>query len=132
MTEPRTAPPRAPSPADTARDDVLHLAEECQFTALACAADCLGDPDRAVCADRCRDTADVTELALRMLGRARTDPAVDLSVLRLLIDVTRTCLTECNRHADHHESCRACATVCERTAAAAAFRIESLNPQAAS
>jgi hypothetical protein len=131
MTDPRTSQWSTPS-AGPAHQDLLRLAEECQFTALACAADCLGDPDRAVCADRCRDTADVCEVALRMVGRERTDPAVVVAVLRLVVDVCRTCLTECNLHAEHHPSCRECAAVCERTATAAAFLIETLNPQAAS
>lgn len=131
MTEP-TAPAIAPTPAEVARHELLRQAEECQFVALACAADCLDDPERQVCADRCRDTADVCELALRVIGRERTDSAVTMSVLRLVIDVARTCLTECRTHATDHQACRDCAEVCERTATSAAFLVESLNPQAAS
>jgi hypothetical protein len=69
---------------------------------------CRGSGIASGCADVCVTTGQI-------LWR-QTEPAWDLvrSQLQACVTACHVCGEECERHADHHEHCRACADACRR------------------
>jgi hypothetical protein len=110
-----------PQPTTVDRDALLRCIGEC----LDCAASCTScaDADLAEsdvselvrCIRVCLDCADACDATGRIVAR-QTEP--DLHLIRAIIEACAAaclvCAEECERHAAHHEHCRACAEVCRR------------------
>jgi hypothetical protein len=85
-----------------------------------CADECLGDPNMADCARRCRDVADLTALHARLMARG-SQYSDDLAAT--CAAACEACADECERHdADHCQVCaevlRECAESCRGMAGA--------------
>ncbi|WP_152191906.1 four-helix bundle copper-binding protein [Georgenia satyanarayanai] len=117
----RTAEMIASSPARTGVDAAL-LARTidalvaCAQTCTACADACLSEESVAemrACIRTDLDCADVCGTTARVLSRQTAyDADVTRALLRVCVQVCRTCGDECAAHADHHEHCRICAEAC--------------------
>lgn len=90
----------------------------CASTCVMCADACLGEKEVQSlirCIRLNQDCADACIAAGRIISR-QVDP--DWSMIRGVIEACaaacRSCGTECERHASHHEHCRTCAASCRR------------------
>lgn len=91
---------------------------ECMSACAACADECLGEEDLDAlrqCIRTDLDCADVCLATAQVLARGTPG---SMAVLRAQLEACaiacRTCAEECERHADHHDHCRACAEACRR------------------
>jgi hypothetical protein len=91
---------------------------DCLQTCTACADACLGEEDVAAlrrCISLNLSCADVCGATGRILSRQfEYDPALSRAMLEACRLACRQCAEECERHAGHHEHCRACAEACRR------------------
>jgi hypothetical protein len=89
--------------------------------AQACTADADDDlseqhvPDLVKCIRLCLDCADVCTATVRVTSRQTAyDPNVTRPLLEACAVICKSCGDECERHAQIHEHCRACAEACRR------------------
>jgi hypothetical protein len=89
--------------------------------AQACTADADDDlseqhvPDLVKCIRLCLDCADVCTATVRVTSRQTDyDPNVTRPLLEACAVICKSCGDECERHAQIHEHCRACAEACRR------------------
>ena len=114
-------------------DALIRCIEECYDCASACTAcadACLGESSvqqltqcirlNLDCADVCAATGAV---ATRRTGSNRE---IIRSMLQACAAACRTCGSECERHASHHEHCRLCAESCRRCAQACEDALRSM------
>jgi Cys-rich four helix bundle protein (predicted Tat secretion target) len=90
------------------------LAAECVRTGRACLDHCLesfGDASLAGCA-RAVDQMIPVAFALAKLASSNSSQVVPMA--RVALAVCQACETECRKHADTHETCRACAESCAK------------------
>lgn len=98
-------------------------AARCAQACAACADACLAEPDVAGlvqcirldldCADLCGAMA---TMGLRRAGGTAATLATLRGLVDLCVDACRACAEECERHAERHEHCRACAAQCRQCA----------------
>jgi hypothetical protein len=89
--------------------------------AQACTADVDADlseqnvTDMVKCVRLCLDCADVCTATIGVASRqASYDADVTRPLLQACIAICKSCGDECERHARHHEHCRACEQACRR------------------
>jgi uncharacterized protein DUF326 len=89
--------------------------------AQACTADADDDlseqhvSDLVKCIRLCLDCADVCTATVRVTSRqTEYDPNVTRPLLEACAVICKSCGDECERHAQIHEHCRACAEACRR------------------
>ncbi len=93
--------------------DCVKAAEEC---ATACIN--MGDTDSkghdmTACIKLTRDVADIAGLCGRLCAR---DSQFMKSYMRVCAEACDACATECEKHADHMDHCKACAEACRKCA----------------
>jgi len=90
--------------------DILRVINDCITECESCSTVCIRTSGHADCALVCRDCADVCSLLSRLV--ARQSPHAN-KFKDLCIEICKECLNECEKHADHMESCKACAEACK-------------------
>jgi hypothetical protein len=110
-----------PQPTSLDREALLRCVDECFDCVVSCTS--CADADLAEndvremvrCIRLCLDCADACDATGRIVTR-QTEP--DLRLISAIVEACATaclvCAEECERHAAHHEHCRACAEVCRR------------------
>jgi hypothetical protein len=108
-------------PQATASEALARCIEECFLCVVACTscADAdLAQPDvkdLVHCIRLCLDCADLCDATGRVLTRqTSSEPRLTRSLLETCLQACGLCAEECERHAHHHEHCRACAEACRR------------------
>lgn len=108
-------------PHTTASDALARCIGECLVCAQTCtsyADACLAEervPDLVRCVRLDLDCADICAATASVLTRQTAfDAQLSRSPLETCAEACRTCATECERHAEHHEHCRLCAEACRR------------------
>jgi hypothetical protein len=69
--------------------------------------------EMVTCIQLCLDCADVCTATIGVTSRqASHDANVVTPLLQACVAICKSCGTECERHARHHEHCRVCAQAC--------------------
>jgi hypothetical protein len=110
-----------PRPISLDRDLLLRCIDDCidcSATCASCADADLGEADvkgLVRCVRLCLDCADLCDATARIVTRqTETDLGIVGATLEACLVACRACAEEYERHAAHHEHCRACAEVCRR------------------
>ena len=110
-----------PQPTSLDREALLRCVDECFDCVVSCTS--CADADLAEndvremvrCIRLCLDCADACDATGRIVTR---QTEADLRLISAIVEACATaclvCAEECERHAAHHEHCRACAEVCRR------------------
>lgn len=103
---------------------------DCMRACTTCADACLAEEDLTSLRDCIRtdlDCADVCLATARVVARGTPG---GLAVLRAQLEACAVacgiCADECERHAEHHDHCRACAEACRRSAEACQAMLREL------
>lgn len=96
---------------------MLESIAKCINTCEECATDCINENGHSDCAMACRDCADICSLLYNFTSRKSQN--TDL-LKRLCVEICLKCANECEKHADHMPSCKACAEACRECAEACA------------
>lgn len=95
---------------------VIEAAGDCAAHCDACADACLeeGDPDLHRCVRSDLDCADICTATAKVVARAGASGAPWLELVEVCAAACGACAQECEKHADMHDHCRACAEACRR------------------
>ncbi len=85
----------------------------CLVTCEKCIPDCIKSGNQE-CIRLCRDCADICTLVAKFDARG-ADYGQELHAI--CAKICRACAIECEKHANHHESCKECAEACRKCAA---------------
>ncbi len=102
--------------------------------AQACTADVDADlseqnvTEMVTCVRLCLDCADICTATIGVASRqASYDADVTRPLLQACIAICKSCGDECERHARHHEHCRACEQACRRCEQACRELVDALT-----
>ena len=95
----------------------------CVITCEICLSDCI-TRNEIRCASLCRDCADICNLAARFEARGSN---FTTGLHALCAEICQACFVECTKHADHHDTCRACAEACEKCVQICEFHKQEVN-----
>lgn len=99
---------------------LIQTLNECASVCNYCASACLGEPNVANltrCISTDLDCADICAFTARLLARGSRHAE---HLLAECAEICNICAGECEKHAGHHDHCRACAEMCRKCAAACA------------
>ncbi|MEO5647318.1 MAG: four-helix bundle copper-binding protein [Chitinophagaceae bacterium] len=95
---------------------LISVLTECAVVCNHCYSACLEEPDVSSvvgCIKLDRDCADICTITSSLLARG-SEHGVHL--LKECAEICDACASECEKHAHHHEHCKACAEACRKCA----------------
>lgn len=108
--------------------EALQALSDCATACTVCADACLSEPNAAemiecvrvdlLCAAVCAATTQA------VAGAPEEHSSIMRAQLQACIEACRSCASECEQHADHHEHCRVCAEACRRCEQACSALLE--------
>ncbi len=111
----------------------MAMMQECMEACSACEQACTmcsnamtGD-GMATCMGRCANTADMTNMMMRMMMRPNgMHKEAMMAMLQATITMCGACAEECMTHADMSDDCRMCAEACRQCAMACQKMMDSM------
>lgn len=95
--------------------EILEILAKCINTCEDCTTVCIKEGHHSDCAMECRDCADICSLLYKFIARGSRN----ITILKTLCaEICEKCAIECERHAGHMPSCKACAEACRACAEA--------------
>lgn len=94
------------------KSDCIAACLACIVSCESCITDCVKEGNQE-CILLCRDCADICSLCARFEARGSQ---FTTQVHALCAIICTACAAECRHHAEHHQSCKACAEACKKCA----------------